>query len=97
MANRNEFVEDDADLNQQRRSPGGTQRPQVPPPGTGPPLVRPAVLNPNQQQQQQQQQQQNQQQNQQAQAQTLQQLQQQIQQLQDQQQLTQQRHQAEID
>jgi hypothetical protein len=59
MANRNEFVEDDADLNQQRRSPGGTQRQQVPPPGTGPPLfIRPAVLNPNQQQHQQQHQQQ---------------------------------------
>jgi hypothetical protein len=50
MANRNEIVEDDADLNQQRRSPGGTQRPQGPPPGTNPPpLMRPAVLNPNQQ------------------------------------------------
>ncbi len=81
MANRNEFVEDDADLNQQRCSPGGTQRQQAAPLHV-PPLVRPAVLNPNQQQQQQQ--------NQQVQAQTLQQLQQQIQQLQDQQHLTQQ-------
>jgi hypothetical protein len=31
MANRNEFVEDDADLNQ-RRSPGGTQQQQATPP-----------------------------------------------------------------
>jgi hypothetical protein len=62
MANRadqNQFVEDDADLNQ-RRSPGGTQQwqsgPQVIAPNA-PPLIRPPVLNPQQQQQQQQQQQ----------------------------------------